>query len=192
MRSVAGPGRDARSSRLSGVTRASLEGARARAATSRESCRLVRGSAERQRGPSRAWRGEGNRQRVEMGAALDLFGVGGAARVHGPVRNWRGPTRRLASEQSHVDNRMAQSRVAGLGELFSDRECHPEVHPDRPLRAATARAVPGSAPGREEVSSQSGRCPLVIHLVLGARALSDVRDRTLSRCRACLTPRDHR
>src|SRR5207245_11052074 len=80
---------------------------------------------------------------------------------------------------------MAQSRVAGLGELLSDWECQPEVHPDRPLRAATARAVPGSAPGREEVTAQSRRCPLVIQLVLAARALAAVRDRTRSRCRAC-------
>src|SRR5438309_196327 len=103
MRSVAGPGRGVRAPRLSGASRASTEGARARAATSRESCRLVRLSAERQREPSRACHGEGHRQRGEIGAALDSSGVRGAARVYGPVRNWRGPTRRLESEQDHVD-----------------------------------------------------------------------------------------
>src|SRR5438876_443886 len=90
MRSVAGPGRGARAPRLSGASRASTEGARARAATSRESCRLVRLSAERQREPSRACRGEGHRQRGDIGAALDPSGVWGAARVHGGVRSNRG------------------------------------------------------------------------------------------------------
>src|SRR2546427_7829324 len=81
MRSVAGPGRGVRAPRLSGASRASTEGARARAATSRESYRLVRLSAERQREPSRACHGEGHRQRGDIGAALDPFGVRGAARV---------------------------------------------------------------------------------------------------------------
>src|SRR5438034_8716901 len=103
MRSVAGPGRGVRAPRLSGASRASTEGARARAATSRESYRLVRLSAERQREPSRACHGEGHRQRGDIGAALDPSGVRGAARVHGPVRNWRGPTRRLTSEHGCVD-----------------------------------------------------------------------------------------
>ena len=90
-----------------------MEGARARAATSRESCRLVRLSAERQRGPSRACHGEGNRQREEIGAALDSSGVEGAARAHGLVRNWRGPTRRLESEQDRVDKTTSKRRGAG-------------------------------------------------------------------------------
>src|SRR2546430_8429815 len=70
MHSVAGPGRGVRAPRLSGASRASTEGARARAATSRESYRLVRLSAERQREPSRACHGEGHRQRGDIGAAL--------------------------------------------------------------------------------------------------------------------------
>src|SRR2546427_4358996 len=113
MRSVAGPGRGVRAPRLSGASRASTEGARARAATSRESCRLVRLSAERQREPSRACHGEGHRQRGEIGAALDSSGVRGAARVYGPVRNWRGPTRRLESEQDHVDKAKPKRRGVG-------------------------------------------------------------------------------
>src|SRR2546426_2450305 len=113
MRSVAGPGRGVRAPRLSGASRASREGARARAATSRESYRLVRLSAERQREPSRACHGEGHRQRGDIGAALDPFGVRGAARVHGPVRNWRGPTRRLGSEQGHVDKAKPERRGGG-------------------------------------------------------------------------------
>src|SRR2546425_12708207 len=115
MRSVAGPGRGVRAPRLSGASRASTEGARARAATSRESCRLVRLSAERQREPSRACHGEGYRQRGEIGAALDSSGVRGAARVYGPVRNWRGPTRRLESEQDHVDKAKPKRRGGGGG-----------------------------------------------------------------------------
>src|SRR2546427_11556763 len=115
MRSVAGPGRGARAPRLSRASRASTEGARARAATSRESCRLVRLSAERQREPSRACHGEGHRQRGDIGAALDPSGVRGAARVHGPVRNWRGPTRRLGSEQGHVDKAKPKRRGVGGG-----------------------------------------------------------------------------
>ena len=79
MRSVAGPGEGERSPAPSGASSASTEGARARAATSRESCRLVRFSAERPRGPSRACHGEGNRQRETIGAALDLSGVEGGA-----------------------------------------------------------------------------------------------------------------
>src|SRR5438093_7498954 len=113
MRSVAGPGGEVRASTLSRASRASTEGARARAATSRESCRLVRLSAERQREPSRACRGEGHRQRGDIGAALDPSGVWGAARVHGPVRNWRGPTRRLESERGHVDKVKPKRRGAG-------------------------------------------------------------------------------
>src|SRR2546425_893195 len=113
MRSVAGPGRGVRAPRLSGASRASTEGARARAATSRESCRLVRLSAERQREPSRACHGEGHRQPGEIGAALDSSGVRGAARVYGPVRNWRGPTRRLESEQDHVDKAKPKRRGVG-------------------------------------------------------------------------------
>src|SRR6266849_3143700 len=113
MRSVAGPSTAERSVVPSGASRSSTEGARARAATSRESCRLVRLSAERQRRPSRACHGEGNRQREEIGAALDSSGVEGAARVHGPVRNWRGPTRRLTSEQGHVDKASPKRRGVG-------------------------------------------------------------------------------
>src|SRR3989441_6900252 len=113
MRSVAGPGRGVRAPRLSGASRASTEGARARAATSRESYRLVRLSAERQREPSRACHGEGHRQRGDIGAALDPFGVRGAARVHGPVRNWRGPTRRLTSEHGCVDKASPKRRGVG-------------------------------------------------------------------------------
>jgi hypothetical protein len=113
MRSVAGPSVGERSPAPSGVSRASTEGARARAATSRESCRLVRLSAERQRGPSRACHGEGNRQREGIGAALDPSGVEGAARVHGPVWNWRGPTRQLESEQGHVDKASPKRRGVG-------------------------------------------------------------------------------
>lgn len=85
----------------------------ARAATSRESCRLVTLSAERQRGPSRACHGEGNRQRAGIGAALDPSGVWGAARVYGLVRNWRGPTRRLESEHGSVDKASPKRRGAG-------------------------------------------------------------------------------
>src|SRR3990172_789727 len=129
MRSVAGPGRGARSSRLSGASKASTEGARARAATLRESYRLVRFSAERQRGPSRACHGEGNRQRGEIGAALDPSGVRGAARVHGLVRNWRGPTRRLASEQGHADKASPKRRGAG-------RESEGVVQPVKGRRTA--------------------------------------------------------
>src|SRR3989441_3671362 len=113
MRSVAGPGRGGRAPRLSGASRASTEGGRPGAATSRESCRLVRLSAERQREPSRACHGEGHRQRGDIGAALDPSGVWGAARVHGPVRNWRGPTRRLGSEQGHVDKAKPKRRGVG-------------------------------------------------------------------------------
>src|SRR5690242_9429234 len=113
MRSVAGPSVAERSAAPSGASKASTEGARARAATLRESCRLVRLSAERQRGLSRAFHGEGKRQREEIGAALDLSGVWGAARVHGPVRNWRGPTRRLGSEQGRVDKARPKRRGVG-------------------------------------------------------------------------------
>src|SRR5437667_8481199 len=88
-------------------------------------------------------------------------------------------------------HRPAEPRVAGLGELLSDRERHPEVQPDRPLRATTARAVSRSTPRLAEVSARSGRL-LVVRLVLGARALSLVRNGTLSRRCACMTPRDHR
>src|SRR6266849_789014 len=113
MRSVADPGGARRVATLSGVSKASTEGARARAATLSESCRLVRLSAERPRRPSRACHGEGNRQRARIGAALDSSGVEGAARVHGPVRNWRGPTRRLTSEQGHVDKASPKRRGVG-------------------------------------------------------------------------------
>lgn len=113
MRSVAGPSVGARSPAPSGASRASTEGARARAATSRESCRLVRLSAERPGRPSRACHGEGHRQREEIGAALDSSGVWGAARVHGPVRNWRGPTRRLESGQGRVDKASPKRRGVG-------------------------------------------------------------------------------
>src|SRR2546428_8637504 len=115
MRSVAGPGRGVSAPRRRGTSRAYTEGARARAATSRESCRLDRLSAERQREPSRACHGEGHRQRGDIGAALDPSGVRGAARVHGPVRNWRGPTRRLGSEQGHVDKAKPKRRGGGGG-----------------------------------------------------------------------------
>ena len=113
MRSVAGPSGGERSPAPSGASRASTEGARARAATSRESCRLVRLSAERQRRPSRACHGEGNRQREGIGAALDSSGVEGAARVHGLGRNWRGPTRRLESERDRVDKVSPKRRDVG-------------------------------------------------------------------------------
>src|SRR5438445_11701109 len=113
MRSVAGPGRGVRAPRLGGASRASTEGARARAATSRESCRLVRLPGEREREPSRACHGEGYRQRGEIGAALDSSGVRGAARVYGPVRNWRGPTRRLTSEHGCVDKASPKRRGVG-------------------------------------------------------------------------------
>src|SRR5256885_15879082 len=113
MLSVAGRGRGVRAPRRGGASGASTEGARARAATSRESCRLVRLSAERQREPSRACHGEGHRQRGEIGAARDSSGVRGAARVYGPVRNWRGPTRRLESEQDHVDKAKPKRRGGG-------------------------------------------------------------------------------
>src|SRR5213592_1827622 len=103
MRSVAGPGRGVRAPRLSGASRASTEGARARAATSRESYHLVRLSAERQREPSQACHNESHKQRGDIGAALDPSGVRGAARVHGPVRNWKGPTQRLTSEHGCID-----------------------------------------------------------------------------------------
>ena len=68
---------------------------------------------ERFPAPSRACHGEGNRQREGIGAALDSSGVQGAARVHGPVRNWRGPTRRLESEQDHVDKASPKRRGVG-------------------------------------------------------------------------------
>jgi len=58
-------------------------------------------------------RGEGNRQREEIGAALDPSGVWGAARVHGPVRNWRDPTRRLKSEQDRADKASPKRRGVG-------------------------------------------------------------------------------
>src|SRR3990172_11092056 len=113
MRSVAGPGGGERPPALRGASRASTEGARARAATLCESCRLDRLSAERQGRPSRACHGEGNRQRARIGAALDSSGVEGAARVHGPVRNWRGPTRQLESEQDRVDKASPKRRGVG-------------------------------------------------------------------------------
>src|SRR5713101_1032737 len=113
MRSVADPGGARRVATLSGVSKASTEGARARAATLSESCRLVRLSAERQRRPSRACHGEGNRQRARIGAALDSSGVEGAARVDGPVRNRRDPTRRLESERDRVDKASPKRRDVG-------------------------------------------------------------------------------
>src|SRR2546428_1691477 len=113
MRSVAGPGRGGRARGRRGGAKASREGGGAGAATSRESYRLVRLSAERQREPSRACHGEGHRQRGDIGAALDPFGVRGAARVHGPVRNWRGPTRRLTSEHGCVDKASPKRRGVG-------------------------------------------------------------------------------
>ena len=65
------------------------EGATTRVATSREACSLVRLSAERRTaGPSRSFRGEGNRQRTETGA------VAGPARGRG-----RDTRRQLSAEQ---------------------------------------------------------------------------------------------
>jgi hypothetical protein len=66
------------------------EGARKRAATSSEACSLVRASAERRtRGPSRSFRGEGNRQRPGIGEA-----------AAGPLRGTeRGTFSRFDAEQ---------------------------------------------------------------------------------------------
>src|SRR2546426_8342720 len=44
-----------------------------------------------------------------------------------------------------------------------------EVHPDRPLRVATARAVSGSTPRRAKASARSGH-PLVVRLVLDRKS----------------------
>src|SRR4029453_3366635 len=84
----------------------------------------------------------------------------------------------------------AESRAAGLGELLSHRERLPEVQPDRSLRAAAVGVVSGAPP--RPAAAARGDLPVVIRLVLGARPLSTVRHDTLFRCRACLTPRDHR
>src|SRR5262245_13457397 len=149
MRSVAGPSVGERSAAPSGASRASTEGARRRAATSRESCRLDRWSAERQRGPSRACHGEGNRQREAIGAALDSSGVRGAARVHGPVWNWRGPTRRLALEQGRVDK--ASPKRRGVG-----REAGGAEVPRKGGKTTAWREGPGGQSARTPADAVAG------------------------------------
>ena len=82
---------------------------------------------------------------------------------------------------------LTDARHSGVKDV---RECDPEVQPDRSLRAATARAISGSA--SRSSGPARGDLPVVVRLAEGARAPSVVRHRTLSRRRACLTPRDHR
>src|SRR5437667_10602767 len=150
-----------------------------------------------------SWVGQGelcvsrvSAQEVSVGAVSrpDVLAAVAVAEEHGAPSGSHSGAHRCAAQRGERRaslDRPPESRVAGLGELLSDRERHPEVHPDRPLRVATARALSGSTPRRAAASARSGH-PLVVRLVLGARTLSLVGNGTLSwRC-ACLTPRDHR
>lgn len=80
----------------SGVSKASLEEAKAQSA----SCRLVRCTTEREQGPSQACRGEGNKQAPGTGTALEPAGVRGAEWAEGIDRNRRDPPRRPEASRS--------------------------------------------------------------------------------------------
>ena len=92
---------------LSGVSRASLEGASARAAAVSEPCSLVKLTTEK---PSRSCHGEGHaRQALVRGQPAGFSRGRGVARAHSLGRNRRGPSAWPASGEDQVYKPMVKS-----------------------------------------------------------------------------------